>query len=284
MRSRGFAFVCLILLFGWGCYEFYRALYEHFEIRIEVPDPSMDLGRPQRAPDQSTSQYAISIADGTLVRVGGKAEQTDGGIEAAFIFGPWEATRDQIIAAQAANTIGTPQTQPETTITRTQRLDQLKTAATLAEDARWIQSNPDTGVRIFVLDPTLPPDTNIPATDPRRWLEISNPITSIVPAEAWFTPETNRQINGSGLPIMAIVAAFMFVIVFSLVWRTAYGKWASNILIETDQELNKVHWPTRNLVFNSAVIVVLCALGFGVLMFVADMLLKFLIQDLLQLW
>lgn len=286
MRARGFAFACLILLFGWGCYETHRALYEYFDFQVEIPDPGEDLSQPRVTPADNQSLYGIA-PDGTLVRVGGNNPQSGGGIPVKFIYAPIGEATDEMVREYVPIIYGTPQTRPSSTLTDTERFERLKTLATKINEDGVIVSSEESGVRILALNPTpMPndPGTARAITDPTNWLDLTNTHPTIVPAEHAFDPVSGEQLNGSGVPISALIALFFFLIVFTLAWKTAYGSWASQILIETDQELKKVAWPTWQLVKNSAIIVILCTLVFGILMFVSDFLLTWLIEKVFVLW
>ncbi|MCD4657249.1 MAG: hypothetical protein K8S87_06865 [Planctomycetes bacterium] len=66
-----------------------------------------------------------------------------------------------------------------------------------------------------------------------------------------FDPVTKEQRNGSGIAWAALVAFGIFMLFFLLSWRVVHGRKGSEVLLETEHELRKVVWPSKQRVFNS---------------------------------
>jgi preprotein translocase SecE subunit len=106
----------------------------------------------------------------------------------------------------------------------------------------------------------------------------------LVPQGSNANPLTGEQVNGIGVPWAALIGIGFFFVFFLIVWRVSFGGWGSTMLIETDQELAKVVWPTRELVVASSFVVMLSVVVFSILLFASDFVLNKLIVDVLQLW
>ncbi len=138
----------------------------------------------------------------------------------------------------------------------------------------WQAEIPDPNVDITQAEPCPVPDCVDPQTGKQ----------TIIPAGEAFCPVCGYQRNGSGIPWAAAVAVFLFIFFFWLSWRISHGRKGSEVLIETEQELRKVVWPSKVQVVNSSIVVVLSMIAIAAVLFVADVAINLLIRDILQLW
>ncbi|MGE0435097.1 MAG: preprotein translocase subunit SecE [Planctomycetota bacterium] len=302
-------------LLGWGAYSTYHMLYVSFNWHEELPDPAFDYSVAHPCPDTNAlRQYVIETQGWTLVVYRPKpkaAEEAtpdgsapspaspDGAVSGAPAAGTprfangltptgvrisitdpllLAAVADQLRSAARGSTQTQPvQTQPappakdETLVAQTPWQQLVDTVLTVRpNDGPYIRSGAGTGLQISVTHPLRPAD--------RMFIDFPQPY--IVPPGFGTCPETGRQLNGIGIPWAIVIAAVMLFVSFWISWKVCFGRWLSTMLIETDQEMHKVAWPTRDRVINSSVVVVFCTLFFAMLLFCADWLLNQLISFL----
>ena len=106
----------------------------------------------------------------------------------------------------------------------------------------------------------------------------------ILKAGYGYDPVTKEQRNGSGISWAAVVAFGIFLLFFMLSWRMVHGRIGSEILLETEHELRKVVWPSKQRVFNSSIVVVVTMVFISIILFFSDVLINMLIRDVLKLW
>lgn len=80
-----------------------------------------------------------------------------------------------------------------------------------------------------------------------------------------------------------VVGFGVWLVLTFLTYLLCNGARGAEILIETEQELRKVNWPTMDRVMNSSVVVVICVIIFAGLLFGADAGINQLIT-ILNLW
>ena len=97
-------------------------------------------------------------------------------------------------------------------------------------------------------------------------------------------PVNGEQRNGSGIPWAAVVALLILVLFFWLSWRIAHGRKGSEILLETEHELRKVVWPSKQRILNSSIVVVFTMTVISLILFFSDILINLMIKDVLRLW
>lgn len=99
-----------------------------------------------------------------------------------------------------------------------------------------------------------------------------------------YDPVTGEQRNGSGIPWAALVAVGVLALFFWLAWRMVHGRKGSDVLLETEHELRKVVWPSKQRIFNSSIVVVLTMVVISLILFFSDILINLMIHDVLKLW
>jgi len=99
-----------------------------------------------------------------------------------------------------------------------------------------------------------------------------------------YDPVAGVQLNGSGIPWAALVAFGIFIIFFWVAWRMVHGRKGSEVLLETEHELRKVVWPSKQRIFNSSIVVVLTMVVISLILFFSDILINLMIHDVLKLW
>ena len=99
-----------------------------------------------------------------------------------------------------------------------------------------------------------------------------------------WDPVAKEQRNASGIPWAAVVSLGIFLIFFWLSWRLVNGHKGSEVLLETEHELRKVVWPSKQRIFNSSIVVVLTMVVISLILFFSDILINLMIRDVLRLW
>ena len=138
----------------------------------------------------------------------------------------------------------------------------------------WQSEVPDPGIDISQAVECDLPD----CTDPNTGKQ------TIIGANEAYCHVCGSQRNGSGIPWSAFVAVLIFLLFFWIAWRMCHGKRGSTILIETEQELRKVVWPSWARVVNSSIVVVITMVGIAAILFISDILINTLIRNVLNLW